>query len=297
MTNEDEFIHPAVEVLPNDTIRQQEAAMIDIQIATANKYPRNLTKTLSNVLAEVKMSKEVAEACSYSLKRGGKTISGPSVHLAKIVARHFKNCRIASRVIDVDETYVTTQGVFHDIENNIAWSVEVLRRITDRDGKRFNDDMIVVTANAGLSIATRQAIFAGVSPGIVDQALKAAQNKVLGIADGADFVATRTDWFKRVSEAFDGVKESDILRALGKQAISHVTANDLQILVGMVQAIKDGDSTVELTFKTIENSGGAANNTNANIKAALDEAEKKIKEKDKSSKTNDQAGDLSKLKD
>lgn len=56
---------------------------------------------------------------------------------------------------------MTAQGVFHDLERNVAITYEVRRRIVDKNGRRYKPDMIGVTANAACSIALRNAILRG----------------------------------------------------------------------------------------------------------------------------------------
>ena len=43
--------------------------------------------------------------------------------------------------------------------------------------------------------------------------------------------------------------EAEILSPIGKAAIDHVTGDDIVVLIGIGQAIKDGDTTVEIAFK------------------------------------------------
>ena len=45
------------------------------------------------------------------------------------------------------------------------------------------------------------------------------------------------------------MKEHEILAAVGKAAVSHLTADDLVTLIGIGTAIKEGDTTVDYAFK------------------------------------------------
>ena len=65
---------------------QQDVAQIDSQVSTAKKYPRNLRKLTDNAIAIVTIDKDTAASCNYAVPRGGKSITGPTVHLAKILA-------------------------------------------------------------------------------------------------------------------------------------------------------------------------------------------------------------------
>lgn len=228
-------------------VAAQERAQLDVQINTAKAYPRSVSKAKSQVLTLATCDKETAEACFYALPRGGKAIEGPSVRLAEIVAASYQNLRVAARVVSIDATHVTAQGACHDLENNIAASTEVKRRITDKSGRRYPEDMIVVTANAACSIALRNAIFKVVPSGLFRDEF----NKIRQCADGDAKTLTETRkalmlYFKSTWK----VTEERVLGTIQKHGIEDVTMEDLRVLRGLATALKDGDSTVEEAFPT-----------------------------------------------
>lgn len=135
---------------------------IDMQIATAHKYPRSITQFRRDVMDMVTISEAVAQECIYALPRDNKVIEGPSARFAEVVASAWGNSRAGARVVSDQGEFVTAQGVFHDLQKNVAITYEVQRRITGKGGKRYSADMIGVTANAACSIALRNAILKGV---------------------------------------------------------------------------------------------------------------------------------------
>lgn len=245
MQNEEVTLIP---VTSADVVYQQDKAMIDMQIATAKAYPRNVKKATENIIALVTMDQETAEKCNYALPRGGKSITGPSVHLAKIIAQSWGNLRAESKVVDISATQVTSEAVCFDLETNVAIKVQVKRSITGKSG-RFNDDMITVTGNAANSIALRNAVFAVVPTSVRDKAYKAAIKTITGdLSTEYKLIAKR----KTVMDALTGtynVTEAEVLASIGKAALSHLTAQDITVLIGIGQAIKDGDTTVEEQFR------------------------------------------------
>lgn len=228
-------------------VYNQDKAAIDVQIATAKNYPRNVQRAISNSIAIVTLDSETASTCTYSLPRGGKPITGPTVHLAKILAQNWGNLRVEAKVISVDKTQITSQAIAFDLENNLAIKVEVKRSIVGRSG-RFNEDMIVVTGNAANAIALRNAILAVIPRGIVDKVYREATRTITGdLSDETKLIAKR----KKVLDGFAntyGVPEREVLNAIGKAAVEHITQEDLVVLIGIGQAIKDGDTTIELAF-------------------------------------------------
>lgn len=232
---------------PADTmVGQLVKAEIDTQIATSRAYPRSIARASQNIKSLVSISQEAAEECNYALPRGGKPITGPSVRLAEIVASQWGNCRVSARVVHVDrfEKYLEAEGVFHDLETNMATSARVRRRIAGRDGRVFNDDMIVVTGNAACSIAKRNAILAGVPKAIWNDAYQFALQTVKG---DVKTLPERRDGAFKAFAAF-GIKPEQIYEALEIGGAADITLDHITTLVAMHKAIKDGEQTVEDYF-------------------------------------------------
>ena len=160
------------------SLDRAERANIDIQVSTAKQYPRSISRCANNAVALVTMDKDTAQSCGYALPRGGKPITGPSVHLAKIIAQQYGNLRAEAKVVEITDKQVVSRGTAWDLENNYAVSFEVRRSIVGKNGNRFSDDMITVTGNAANSIAYRNAIFGIVPKSITDKAYKAAQHLI-----------------------------------------------------------------------------------------------------------------------
>lgn len=223
-------------------------AEVDQQIATARAMPRSITRAVKNILTLATLDEESAEECVYALPRGGKPIKGPSVRLAEIIASQWGNCRVGTRVVHVDrfEKIVEAEGVFHDLETNMAVTSRVRRRITDKKGNLFNDDMIVVTGNAAASIAKRNAILGAVPKAVWRQAYQAVEQVIAG--DIATLSVRREKAFKAFA-AF-GVKPEQIFEVLEIGGADDVTLEHLPVLTGMHSALKSGESTVEEMFPT-----------------------------------------------
>lgn len=233
----------------SQTIYLQDKAIVDVQISTAKAYPRNIRKATETAIAIVTMDKETASTCTYSVPRGVKAITGPSVHLAKILAQVWGNMRCEAKVIGHDGKQVTSQAIAFDLENNLAIKVEVKRSIMTKLG-RMTDDMIVVTGNAANSIALRNAILSVIPRAIVDKIYNASKQTITGdISDKNKLIKRRKEVFDALIDSYQ-VSEKEILSAVGKASINHITADDLVVLIGAGQSIKDGDTTVELAFKS-----------------------------------------------
>jgi len=232
------------------TVALLNRSEIDMQVATAHKFPRSIKRFRNEALQMVTLNESVAESCIYALPRGDKTIEGPSARFAEVVASAWGNCRAGARVVSDQGDFITAQGVFHDLERNVAITYEVQRRITDKRGNRFNADMIGVTGNAASSIALRNAILKGVPKAFWDDMYQAARAVVMG--DFSTLANRRADALKAFV-AF-GVTNEQVFAKLGVEGTHDITLEHLVTLRGLITAIKEGDTTPELAFAT---DGGA----------------------------------------
>lgn len=237
-----------IETLDTLAVYQSDKAQIDVQISTAKAYPRNIKRATENALAVVTMDVETASTCTYALPRGGKPISGPSVHLAKILSQTWGNLRVEAKVIAIEAKQIVSQAVAFDLENNLAIKVEVRRSIMTKTG-RMSDDMVTVTGNAANAIALRNAVLSVIPKAVVDKVYKAAQQTITGdISDETKFIARR----KKVVDGFlqtYNATEKEVLSLVGKNAVDHITPDNLVVLIGIAQSLKDGDTTTDEVFK------------------------------------------------
>lgn len=226
------------------TVALLNKSEIDQQIATAHKYPRSLKRFRDETLQMVTLNEHVAQSCIYALPRDGKTIEGPSARFAEVIASAWGNCRAGARVVSDQGDFITAQGVFHDLERNVAITFEVQRRIVDRNGRRYKPDMIGVTGNAASSIALRNAILKGIPKAFWDSMYQAARKTVMG--DVKTLSNRRAEAIKAFV-AF-GISEQQLLDKLEVKGVEDVTIEHLVTLHGLLTAIKEGDTTPEQAF-------------------------------------------------
>lgn len=239
-----------VEVQSVTQLDAVEKANVDVQVSTAKMYPRNISRIRTNSIALVTMDKETAQSCSYALPRGGKPITGPSVHLARILAQQYGNMRAEARVVEITDKQIVSRATAWDLESNYAVAFEVRRSIVGSKG-RYNDDMITVTGNAANAIAYRNAVLAIIPKGIMESAYKAAQDLITGdLSDETKLVARRKKALDFFNDEY-GITEAEVLKMLGKQTIQQIKAEQIALMLSTQQALKDGDTTVDELMKDI----------------------------------------------
>lgn len=243
--------------MSNELIQIQQAEMlqalnrseVDMQIATAKQYPRHLPTVLNQIATYATMDTETAEDCFYVLRRsgqqGGNTIEGLSVRMAEIIAGAWGNLRVQTRIIGNDGKTITAQGICHDLETNVAVSVEVKRRITDRSGRTFSEDMQVVTGNAASAIAFRNAVLKVVPKAVTKRVI--ADVKRVAMGQALDLETSR----QRMIEYYVklGVAEAELLAYLDVAKREEITKEHVFELRALANALKEGTTTIEESFR------------------------------------------------
>lgn len=236
----------AVAVVEETALSIISRAEIDTAVSTAKKYPRSLKRFREDLLSMVTLTEEIASGCIYAVPRGNKTIEGPSVRFAEAAASAWGNCRAGARIIGEEGDFVIAQGVFADVERNNTVTFEVKRRITDRNGRRFNADMIAVTSNAACSIALRNAILRGVPKAFWADIYDDVRKTAIGTAE--TLVNRRAKAVEYLQKF--GVTLPMICARLGVGGVEDIGLDQLSTLKGLATALKDGDTTVEKAFAT-----------------------------------------------
>ncbi|MBS5413033.1 hypothetical protein [Bacteroides thetaiotaomicron] len=251
-----------VQVVQVDAV---ERANVDSQVATAKRYPRDIRRSIDNSVVMATINQETAQSCSYALPRGGSPIMGPSVHLAKIIVSNWGNMRTEAKVVQITDKQVISRGTCWDLETNVASSFEVRRSIIGKNGQRFSDDMITVTGNAANSISYRNAVFAVIPKAIIDRVYYAAQRFITGdLSDSDKLLKARTGILNNFKNNYS-ITEEEVVKMCGKQTVNQINADEISMLMGTIQALKDGDTTVDELMKSIRDSKEVKNNRIAEI--------------------------------
>lgn len=238
-----------IEVKQAEMLQAINRSEVDMQISTAKQYPRDLPTVLNKIETYATMDIETAEDCFYALRRQSangenQTIEGLSVRMAEIIASAWGNLRVQTRIIGNDGRFITAQGVCHDLETNVAVSKEVKRRITNKYGKTFSDDMQVVTGNAAASIAFRNAVLAIVPKAVIKKII--ANIKQVALGQAIDLETSRQNAIANYAKA--GVTEQMLFEYLGITKKEQIDKEILFEMKALWNAIKEGTTSVQETF-------------------------------------------------
>ena len=268
-----------ISVSSSEMLEAINKSEVDVQIATAHRFPRNIEKCRENMLQLATMDDNVAYNCFYHLERkdrDGKTsvIEGISVRMAEIIAACWGNLRVQSRIIGNDGRMITAQGICHDLESNVAISVEVKRSIMGKYGT-YSQDMQVVTGNAASAIALRNAICKVVPAVLIKSVVDAVQCKALEHINKEGTTSVWLKWVEFMQQL--GINEQQLLLYVHKDSRDAITAEDVQKLAGVYNAIQEGTTTVEETFKKPNVQAAMAEEAKASANKAKAKAEAAIK--------------------
>ncbi|MDR3582548.1 MAG: hypothetical protein P4L67_04715 [Candidatus Pacebacteria bacterium] len=236
-------------------------ATIDSQIATARAFPRNLRRAVDEVKTMAGLTKEIAKSCIYALPRGGKTIEGPSARFAEILASCWGNISVQGRVIDEDDKVVVVMGECIDLQRNNRVAVELRVGIIDKYGKKYNADMINMTANAAISKATRNAIFKVVPRAFWDGAYEQVRQVIKGSLKAID--VERGEWL----DFWRGkaIPAEHVYQALGVNGREEITEEHVITMIGWNQSIENGEAQLYDIFPVQVVVSVKAQNLNATL--------------------------------
>lgn len=241
-----------VEVMQAETLQSMDRAEIDMQIATAKRFPRDIQQCLNNIRALSMIDEETMESCFYHLERKDKDgqikeIEGMSVRMAEIFVSCWGNLRVATRIIGNDGRKITAQGICFDVQNNVAVSSETSRRITNKSGKTYSDDMQIVTGNAASAIAFRNAVFKVIPAAVTKSVTNEIKQRLLEMTSTKISQKRRNavEWFTK-----RGVTEDELRKYLGTDNLETISAEEIVELRGVATAIREGSSSIDEVFRS-----------------------------------------------
>lgn len=241
-----------IEVLPPSSLEAITRGEIDIQIATAHRYPRSMKEFKSRAIGMATIDEDTAASCIYARpvgKENGKVkyAEGLSVRMAEIVGASYGNLRVGAMIIEQTPRQVKARGFAHDLESNFAASSEVIEATIKKDGSPYDERMRVVIAKAALSKARRDATFM-----VVPKALcKPVENECRKVALGeASTIAKRrgavVNWINKL-----GIPLERVWAAMGIKGEEDIGLDELATLTGLKTSIKDGEVKVDEAFPPI----------------------------------------------
>lgn len=229
-------------------------AEVKAAIAIAKRFPRNETQARINIKNSCERPRFADEAL-YAFPRGSgenaATIEGPSVALARELARCWGNIQFGLRIVTDDDERVHILGRAYDAETNTLVEMEdkfkkLIQRKTGwiRPQERDLRELI----NRRGAICVRNAILQIIPKDIVEEAVERCNETLTKAAAGA-MKADPKAAARKLAECFDpmGVTVAMLEGYLG-HTYDTMTPKEYAQLRTIWQSITDGNSRVDEYF-------------------------------------------------
>lgn len=239
--------------------------LLDVMLDVARRSPRNLEVVLENAKQEIAIVPELAKRCYYSIpftdreSDSKKMVEGPSIKLANIVARLFKNCVVSGRIVEEDATRIKVEGLCYDLENNVLRTapISVSKTYVKKGGKGiafWPADQLNRQVQSGVSKGARNAVFNVVPVWLVDQCFQYAKHLALNppkmkgdsrpVKSVQERIQDARTLFKKEYKVTDDEMSKFIMDHFEGQDDNTVLAG----LIGLDTALQEKQTTVESAF-------------------------------------------------
>lgn len=251
-------IDAQLEVMPQGALEAITRGEIDVQIATAHKFPRSMQQFKKRAMDMALLDEETAASCIYSRPVGKKKneqtgaweqqfAEGLSIRMAEIVGASYGNLRVGSMLVEQTERFVKARGFAHDLESNFAAASETVESTVKKDGTPYDERHRAVIAKVALAKALRDATFK-VVPRALCKPIELEARK-LAVGEGKSMEARRAavvQWLTKL-----GIELKRVWASLGVAGESDLTSDHLATLTGLRTSIKDGEVTIEEAFPNL----------------------------------------------
>ncbi|MDG4721845.1 hypothetical protein [Thalassospira aquimaris] len=275
---------------------EQSRAIAEVQgaIVVAQQRPRDITKAIASMTDSCRIQ-SLAEKAFFRFNRGGGTVSGPSIHLARELARCWGNIDYGIKELSRDDLAGVSemQAFAWDLEtNNRAETTFIVPhgRDTRQGVKKLTDlrDIYENNANAGAR-RLREMILGILPPWFVDDA-KDLCTKTLTDGGGIPLPKRIAGAVERYAEL--GVDAKRLGAKVGRPS-GEWNAHDIAQLQVIYRSIQNGEVQIDDEFPVDEENHvtGADLKSQANTGKKIEQKRDQAKSKAKKEPEQDQAED------
>jgi hypothetical protein len=191
------------------------------RIHLAMMFPRDVAEFESRLRNEVLAA---PEQMVYAKPQGNEKLRGPSIRMAEVAARHFRNLSVGEPKVEERDNRVTVTIEALDLESNCSTSGTATTSLVGKDRKRMRDDVVSNLVSATVSRAKRNAIQALIGRAVFDRLVKECLELERKKAAGLSPEQKRGEWNKAVQWwAKAKITEADLLRFCRASSPAEVT--------------------------------------------------------------------------
>lgn len=248
---------PSAATIGQATAVEQARAEAEVKAAVvvAQQCPRNVAAARAEMI-ESCQQRELAERAFFRYRRAGSQITGPTIHLARELARCWGNVQYGIAELRRDDVAGESEMMAFawDVQTNTrSASTFIVPHVRDRQGggTRLTETRDIYENNANMGARrVREAIFAILPPWFTEQA-KRVCSETIEKGDGtplSDRIKTAIDAFGKA-----GITKRQLEDKIGLRA-ENWTAKDVAALEVVFRALVARETTKEEEFP----SGGLA---------------------------------------
>lgn len=157
-----------------DMAVSREAQEVQMAMFAAKRFPRDEVSAYNRIVRDCQRS-SLAEKAMYEYPKGGQMITGPSIHLARVLARGWGNLDSGFKVLEQSAKESTVMAYCWDLETNYretkVFSVPHIRE-TKKGAKPLTDSREIYELIANQASRRERACILSIIPGdVVDAAV------------------------------------------------------------------------------------------------------------------------------
>ncbi len=264
---------PAARSVGAELIASREAQEVQVAMVAAKRFPRDVYNAYNRIIQDCKR-RTLAEKAMYEYPRGGQTVTGPSIHLARAIARSWGNLDSGFKVLEQNATESTVMAYCWDLETNYRETkVFTVKHVRESKKGAFpltdSRDIYELIANQSAR-RERSCILSVIPQDVVDAAVGQCNATLQGDGKMTKEDAVR-DIIRRFSEQY-GVTKEMLEAYIGRKAEAF-TVQSVNRLRGVYTALKDGTASVEQYFDMSAAAPAPAEPQEAPEPPALEEAQ------------------------
>lgn len=231
-----------------ELVSSREAQEVQVAMVAAKRFPRDEVAAYNRILQDCQRQ-SLAEKAMYEFPRGGQVVTGPSVHLAKTLARCWGNIDSGFKVLEQGPKESTVMAYCWDLETNYretkVFTVQHIRE-TKKGAYPLTDPRDIYEMIANQAARRERSCILSVIPGdVVDAAIGQCNVTLAGKSDMPLMDKVRA-LVKNFQEQY-GVTAEMLEAYIGckKEAFSQQSVVRLK---NVYNTIRDGSASVEQYF-------------------------------------------------
>lgn len=239
---------PAARSVGAELVASREAQEVQVAMVAAKRFPRDEIAAYNRVMRDCQR-KTLAEKAMYEYPRGGQVVTGPSIHLARAMARSWGNLDSGFKVLEQSAKESTVMAYCWDLETNYretkVFTVQHIRE-TKKGAYPLTDSRDIYEMVANQAARRERACILSVIPGDVVDAAIGQCNVTLSSGGKMPLVDMVRALVKNFQEQY-GVTAEMLEKYIGckKEAFSQQSVVRLK---NVYNAIRDGSASVEQYF-------------------------------------------------